>query len=431
MNRRIAAAALAALGLAALAPNARAQGVFTARSLGMAGSFVADARGVDALFFNPANLGLKDTPYWSISVPQIGVRTGFVGTRMGQVPGMRHFNQWSEEEKSSFLAGIPGQGMNARLNLSVPLIAIQSRRVAVGMAYTQWFEENIGRDVMDLLVNGYQPGRTDYAVGNTGGRNASWLDLSAAYGRQLGRVSVGVTGHYLIGRALAQHRLFEPQFDLEAEDLSAELREVISPGGHGWGVDVGVAMQPSERLTLSAGVANVLSRMTWSSQLRTKSLVLAKNDFKRNSALDAWDRFDLSEREVDPSAVPVTVYETAQGLYDRAWLPATARAGASYELPSHHTRLSASLQSALDQGALSGGWRRDLSAGVEHSRGRVLKLRAGAGTDVGGAWMLSGGVGVGPFQLGLARTSQPQGDARSTGWTFGFGMSARNAAVMP
>ncbi|HEX8904092.1 MAG TPA: hypothetical protein VF771_04580, partial [Longimicrobiaceae bacterium] len=249
-------ALLAAGALAALAAPAAAQAPLTARSLGMAGSYVADARGVEALFFNPANLGLGGTPTWSVSIPQLVVGTRFVGTRLGEVPSFMHFNRWSQDEKDAFVGGIPGEGLNAGVSVTLPIAAVQVKRVAVGVSYVARYEQNVGRDVMDLLVNGYQAGRTDYAVGNTSGRNASWLDFSAATGRRFGRVSLGVAGHYVMGRGMAQNRLFEPEFDVEAGDLSAELREVSVRGGSGWGVDVGLAAEPAPRLTVGAAVSN-------------------------------------------------------------------------------------------------------------------------------------------------------------------------------
>ncbi|MBV9108743.1 MAG: hypothetical protein JO306_05020, partial [Gemmatimonadetes bacterium] len=184
--KRITASLAASAAALALTLPAAAQAPLTARSLGMAGSYVADARGSEALFFNPANLGLEDAPRWSITMPQAVVGTQLVGTRLGVLPSFLHFNRWSAGEKSSFVGGIPNEGLNARVNLTVPVAAVQIRRVAVGVSYVARYQENVGRDVMDLLVNGYQAGRTDYAVGNTSGRNASWLDFSAGTGRRVG-----------------------------------------------------------------------------------------------------------------------------------------------------------------------------------------------------------------------------------------------------
>src|SRR5262249_46044186 len=140
-TRITASRALAVAGaLAVIGAPAAAQAPLTARSLGMAGSFVADARGVDALFFNPANLGLGGTPTWSISIPQVAVGTRFVGTSLGDVPSFLRFNRWSQGEKDDFLGGIPDEGLNARVGVTLPIAAVQYRRVAVGVSYVARYE---------------------------------------------------------------------------------------------------------------------------------------------------------------------------------------------------------------------------------------------------------------------------------------------------
>ena len=37
------------------------------RSMGLAGAYTAMARGVESLYWNPANLALKDSPIWATS----------------------------------------------------------------------------------------------------------------------------------------------------------------------------------------------------------------------------------------------------------------------------------------------------------------------------------------------------------------------------
>ena len=47
---------------------------------------------------------------------------------------------------------------------NVPLAAVQVGSFAFGVSHTRSYSQTIGRDVVDLVVNGYQAGRTDYAV---------------------------------------------------------------------------------------------------------------------------------------------------------------------------------------------------------------------------------------------------------------------------
>lgn len=420
----------AAGALALAAAPAAAQVTIIPRALGTAGAFMADARGQEALHINPALLGLHGTPYWSVSLPQLAVGTQFTGTRLGRVWALPHFNKWSQAEKDDFVGGIPGAGLGSTLDVRVPFASIGYRRFAFGVSYAASYRENVGRDVVDLLINGYQPGRTDYAVGNTRGTSASWLDFSGAFGHRVGPVSLGVTGHWLRGRQLSQNQLFEPTFDIEAQDIHTELREVLVHGGSGYSVDFGMAMEATPKLTLSASVANAFSQLKWAEQVSTRFVTLSRDDFHKNAALDALDRLGQSETTVDPGAVPMTVYETARGLYDGAWLPPTLKAGAAYAA-TPRTHVSAAYQGALDEGRLGTAWRRQLSAGVEHTRG-LLGVRTGVGTDLSGALMLAGGVSVGGIHLGLAHTSAPvDGSGRSSGWTASFGLSARNISPMP
>lgn len=421
---RIRACAAACAAVLATAGGAAAQSPLTPRALGMAGASVGLARGEEALFQNPANLALPGTPRWSVSVLQATVGAGVDGAGFGDLADLLDVDALDQPRKDALLAGVPGTGLDGEMEIRVPIAAVQVKQLAFGAAWTGMVRQNLGRDLVDLVLNGYQSGRTDYSVGSTGGTAVSFLDLSAGYARQAGPVSVGVAAHYLVGGTLSRSRLFEPRFDLEAEDLSAEYREVYADGGHGWALDVGVAGQPVPGLTLSAAVANIAAGMRWSNDLRTRHVVLGRADFEGDAIDAALTRLDESDEGVDPDAVPATVYETAQGLYDEAYLPATLRAGAALELAGGRTRLAAAYQDALTAGRMGSGWARAASFGVEQ-RVPLATLRAGAATDLDGRAMLSGGVSLGPVHLGLAHTSGGGQSGNASGWTATFGLATR------
>jgi hypothetical protein len=297
--------------------------------------------------------------------------------------------------------------------------------VAVGLSWAGSARQNVGRDLVDLVLNGYTPGRTDYSVGGTGGTRLSFFDLSAAWARRAGPVSVGVAAHYLAGGTLARSRLFEPEFDLEAEDLAAEYREVYARGGRGWAVDVGVAAEPARGVTVSAAVQNLAAGMEWSHALRTRHVVLRRASFEGDGVDAAFQSLEDSDQAVDAAAVPATVYETARGLYDQAYLPATLRAGVAWAVPGGRTRVAAGYQDALTAGRMGGGWDRTVSVGVEQ-RVPLVTLRAGAATDLDGGALLSGGLSLGPVHVGLARTSASAG---RSGWIASVGLATQAPAA--
>jgi hypothetical protein len=426
-TRRLLAAAAAALILTPAA--GAAQVALSPRALGMGGADLGLARGGESLFSNPANLGLSGTPYWSFAFPQIAVGADFGGLGMGDLKSLMHTRRLSDADRSRIMSLVPATGVSSTVDIRMPAVVLQDRRFALGVAYGSIVKQSMGRDIFDLVLNGYQEGRTDYSVGNTTGSRASYIDVAAGTGRKFGPLSLGVTGHWLHGRTLVQSRLFEPHFDLEKDNIQAEYREVLAHGGNGYSVDVGAALEPAPGVVLSAAVANVSSRLTWNSGLTTKVLMLDRDGFRASDFQQLWTRLDQSEQKVDATAAPVTVYQTAQGLYDGAFLPATLRAGAS--VTRRGTSLAASYQGALTQGRLTGDWRRQLGVGAEQQF-KLLRLRAGFASDLGNAHMLTGGVALGPLNLALGRTSGTgtDGEHRS-GWVASFGLSTGNKFPMP
>jgi hypothetical protein len=427
VNTRRLLAAAAALVLTPAA--GAAQVALSPRSLGMGGADLGLARGVETLFSNPANLGLHDNPYWSVAFPQIAVGADFGGLGMGDLKSLMHTRRLSDADRARIMGLVPESGVSSTVDIRVPAVVIQNRRFVLGVAYGSVVKQSMGRDIFDLVLNGYQDGRTDYSVGNTTGSRASYIDVAAGYGHRVGPVSLGVTGHWLHGRTLVQSRLFEPHFDLEKDDIQAEYREVLAHGGNGYSVDVGAAVEPAPGVVLSAAVANVRSRLTWSGDLTTKVLQMDRNSFRASDFQQLWTRLDMSEQKVDPTASPVTVYQTAQGLYDGAFLPATLRAGASFT--RRNTSLAASYQGALTEGRLTGDWRRQLGVGAEQ-RLRSVRFRGGFSTDLDRAHMITGGLGLGPLNVSLGRTAGTGADGEHrSGWIASFGLGTGTTTKMP
>lgn len=420
-----AALALAAAPLAAQAP-------LTPRSLGMAGAYTATARGNEALFFNPANLGLASNPRWSVAFPQVIATGTIVGPGVGDFWDMRDYNGLDQSRRDALLAAIPAEGGELGFQARAPLFSLQSGGFGLAVAFVSTGDHTVGRDLADLLLNGYEEERVDYRVGNTSGRIASYTDVAAGYGRTVGPLSVGVTAHYYRGSSVTRTRLFEPRYDLAANDLEVDYVGVTSPGGSGYGVDVGVAYQPSPTLTLSAAVANAFSRMTWSTDLRVRQSTLRKADFDDSDVMDLLRRYDRSERDFDASGEPLAVRQTASGLLAGEKFPATLRAGLGWK-PAQGTELGVALSNNLTEGRLSGGWDRSFGLGVQQKI-PLMTVRAGystnleSGDDAGS--LLSGGLSLGIVDLGLGRYSDGAyaGGARE-GWVFSFGLSTRTSAA--
>lgn len=429
MNRHSARiAAAAALAALAAAP-AAAQVSLTPRALGMGGAYVAAARGNETLFLNPANLGLADTPHWSLAFPQVAVGTDILGPGFEDLPDLVEFDNIDDARRDEILASVPASGTELRYDVRAPLAALQVGHFAVGVAYGSVGAHSVGKDIVELIFHGYEDGRTDYSVGDTRGSRVTFWDFAAAYGRRFGPVSVGVTGHYVRGGTILNARLFEPRIDVESESIEIAYRSVFARGGQGYGIDFGLAAQPVPSLTLSASVVNAFADMQWSEELYTRSLVLDSRDFDDAEYMVIEPRYEGSETRVDAEAAPLEVLHTAEGLYDRAYFPAVLNAGAAWT-GSWGTTLSASYRDQLTEGRLGAEWGTMAGAGIQQKL-PLVTLRAGYATNLEEGSMVTGGLSLGVLQFGVAKVDHGEvSGAPRTGWIGTFGIGVRTKGVV-
>src|SRR5215212_8756819 len=124
----------AALAALAAAP-AAAQVPLVPRALGMGNAYVAAARGEEALWLNPANLGLPGTPHWSFGVPTLSVGADVLGLGVGDIRDVIEYRKQSDTRKQELLDEVPASGTGLTGDIRAPLVAAQFRHFAVGLAY--------------------------------------------------------------------------------------------------------------------------------------------------------------------------------------------------------------------------------------------------------------------------------------------------------
>ncbi|HEV2130878.1 MAG TPA: DUF5723 family protein, partial [Longimicrobiaceae bacterium] len=242
------------------------------------------------------------------------------------------------------------------------------------------------------------------------------------YGRRVGPVSLGLSGHYLRGLTLSRSRLLEPRYGDEGEPIEIDYLEVLASGGHGFALDVGAAWQPVPRLTVGAAVSNLLGTMSWSDELRVRGVTLGDEDLEPG-LIELRERFQTSERPLPADGSEPAASALAAGIYDRANLPASLRLGAGFA-PWPGARLGASYDHALTAGELSRGWDRSLGLGVQQKLA-FLGLRAGYATSLDGRSMLTGGASLGPLDVGIAKIDGTSGGYERSGWVVALGAGIR------
>ena len=431
---RLALAAAAAL----VAAPAAAQVPLTPRALGMAGAYIGTARGVESLFQNPANLALPGGPHWSAAFPTLSVGAGTRGIELGDLADLADYNGLSDERRAEILADIPAGGTGVDLDVRAPLAALQVRRFAVSIAYGTVGSHTINKSIVDLVLNGFDRTKT-YGIDNTAGFRAAFWDLAAGYGHRIGPVAVGATAHVFFPRDLVRSALVDVDTTYGVvsgftvpTDIRVTYAGVRSEGGSGVGLDIGAAMEPIPGLTVSAAIENVVNTMKWSDDLGVRTVVLDANDYQDGDPEQILNEYEESERPYEEAAALAGTRALAASLRGERdlGLPATLRAGAAYALRSG-TTVGAAFQKELDEDTPFGGlWNQQLSLGVQQ-RLPIVTLRAGLATDMEDGSILSGGLSLGPVQLGVARVSTGSGDEERSGWIATFGLGGRSDSTMP
>lgn len=378
---------------------------------GMGGAGMVFATGYDAVDWNPANLATS--PSWTLSLMEVGGAGLLTGTTLGDfidiataggkgdpslVTGLPDdgFRISATTEgfavgKGADAADIPGPGSALpNLGLSIGPVGLRIRSQILT-------EAAMSRELADLTVNGYNPERIrEYAVRETGFRVASFSEVTLGYGYALSNLSLGVGVRYVQGHRLSQGRLFEPRIDLRAKSLDVSGVAVEAPGGSGWGVDLGFAVDVGGGVRWSMAVRNAFQSMSWEESLKTHQASFTDEDFDDIELADLLDRFE--ETDLDPSGVSLPVFEAARGLFDQAYFPMVVRTGLGWA-GNAGTRVEVVASAVAPKGRQHAAWDQRLALGVEQRVG-FLVLRGGFSRAEDGIQALSGGLG---FRFGPAR----------------------------
>ena len=415
---------LAALLLAVVALPAQAQVPLSPRAFSLGGALMAGARGHEAIFINPANLGLPGTPDWSVGLAGFSAGALLEGISVDDVSDLIKYDNLSPDERAQLLDDIPAGGARLALDARGPVAAVQVGSFGVGFGYAVMGGHSLSRDIVELLLEGYEDGRTDYSTADTRGDIMSFSDIALSYGVGTGPVSWGVTGHYLRGGTLERSWMTDPRIDLVEQDISLDYYGMRAKGGSGFALDLGMAFQPHHSVTLGATVASAYSQLTWSDDIRLRQLSLSRADFDESAGFrNFFNRYRDSERPVTDADLGLIDETPEHFLTAGAQLPTTLSLGAAWE-PTRSTALVGSYSDNLTDGTLAGRWDRRIGVGIEQGLW-LLAARAGISSNLGGQSLLTGGVRLGVLDLGVGRLTGEDAGTDREGWFVSLGLSTQ------
>ncbi|MFH1941274.1 MAG: DUF5723 family protein [bacterium] len=306
-------------------------GQMTARGLGMGGAYTALARGVHAVAWNPANLGLPDNSKFSFTFISLGAgvwnnsfsKSMYDKYIVGDGKGSVH---WTQEDIEDILGHIPDSGLGLNIGTSVRAFSFSIGRFALSFGVDAGGFLQLDKTLFDFILTGNELGKT-YDLGIKNNEALGIGMASVSWGQPI-RVSfadafsVGGTARLLWGGAYANAAKGTFSFTTTefGFDLDAEYEAAFGYlGGFGLGLDLGTAAQFGQRWTVSLGLANVLGSVSYTMDDSTKTV-----GYLRGTGLTVYDITDDENVIEDSSWTEIPEKISAR-------LPMLLRVGASYE----------------------------------------------------------------------------------------------------
>lgn len=375
-----------------------------AAHLGLAETSIAQARGFEAVALNPANLGLRTNPPFSITVFSPVIRSGLDPVGLGDIAGyagesvpIKTREEWL---RSIVEAGAETGGGSidiGLLGLTVGPFGIQVSNVRTATAHL----DPAAAELLLFGNAGREGAPRPLASGGASVDVLSFSTVALSYGFRIPfdlallypdeSIAVGLTAKYTgahmaaVVRDAASNATTEP-LAIDVLLPAVETRSdagFVEPGG-GFGLDAGLAWEGGP-FAVSAVVRNVLNTF----QLDTTGLVYRPNQILFTGEEEAA-AFDVQGIAFAPASLLAVVDEL--GFAPEMELGLTTRLGDALTMTgSFRHRLGEGIGLAP---ASQGG------VGVEYRGTDWLALRAG-GTILSGGFQMGGGASLGWAGLSL------------------------------
>lgn len=405
--------AIAAIGLAALllllllpAP-VQAQG--SIRAWGMGGALTAGARGLDAVEFNPANLGFSEGTNVGLAGVALDVHNNALSLdRYNEITGA----YLDESDKQRLLDDIPESGFQLDADVRASAMGAQVGDYALSFGAWGAGSGTLDRDYFDLVLFGNELDETvDFS--NTHGEGYALATAALSTGRQLYRTETWV----LYGGM--NLRYFQGIYEMHVEEAYGELTTTMdeitgeayvatrsAKGGAGAGCDLGLALQIPGSWTFGLALDNAYTRLQWNTDVE-----------EQRFWIDAAD-INLANDNLDDAVADADT--TLDGGSYTTSLPRTLRLGAANKLGAFN--VAADYVQGFETRGIS-STTPQLNLGAEWDLCGYFMPRAGCSLGGARGRSLAGGVGlgVGPWKIDLAAMTR---GGMSGGSTKGVGFAA-------
>ncbi len=360
-----------------------AQSTPSARSLGMAGSYILEASNCEGAAANPANLALPENRHFTLKLVSA---SGRVANNAFTLADYNKYNgaYLTEGDKQDILAKIPASGLDLDFDGGASALSFSAGSVALTTEVIGGGKGNLPKDPIELALTGNKIGEMVSAVGS-GGRGWSAVSIGVSWGRRIAAVhgwdlGAGVSAKYLQGLGYFSAEGLSAQAVTLATGVcgSGGMTTIQSLGGKGYAFDLGFTAQ-GDCAQYGLVFRNLLASIKWDRELeKTVYTFYCDNMTVENSGDDSiW-----TSEDYNVAISPL-----------RSRPPLEVQLGASRRFGRLLT--AASVKQGFEETAFASKNPR-VACGVEYQPIKLLALRSGI--VVGGSDDISAGVGVG---LGL------------------------------
>ena len=398
-----------------IADTAHAQGQQSARSLALGGSLVANARGVEAVAWNPAGV-LRRTS--GLELDLVGLSTRVENNSFS----LREYNRFTgahlnEADKQYILNRIPSQGLSLESQATAHVASFWVSTFAITFSSEAAAKGNLSRDAIELLLYGNS---TLDAVNLSGTGGESYVVASAGFtmARPIATlagssVSAGITLRYVKGLFVEQITELYGQITTSNTSINGNARLVAQTAnaGRGMAVDLGVLLEKDGGWSFGASLTNALGYVNWSGNpeeyvvsfsIDSLSILTLENDDVIQSQDTTYSIGSFTTHL--PSVLRMGVSKQGNRfLWTAQWEQGLNRVAGTSTSPRLSTGAELWLASAVP-----------VRAGVSVGGGRGLGLSMGSGIHAGPLYLDMGAGLVGGLAPGSAK-----------GWELAFNTGLR------
>jgi len=296
-----------------MAGTAIGAGLSSARSVAMGGAYIGLAKGVRAALYNPANIGLNEYRQNGLELAAAGVQI------TNNSFTLNDFNEYTgalltDDDKSTILGKIPKEGLKVSVEAEAGVLSLSLDRLVVSINGYAATETNLGKDALQLFLEGNTLGES-FSMEGMYSEALAYASIGVSSGMSVytsgtRQVALGATVRYL--RGIAYERVTELRGGVVtlATGLDGEGTMIArtATGGQGYAVDIGAAIKLNDSYTAGIAFSNVLGSINWTDQTEEHGYhfqfdTLTAGDFD-NDSLIVTDEYS---RDIDAfsSSLPV------------------------------------------------------------------------------------------------------------------------------